>query len=552
MKIKTYVLLPFSLLILASISAQTPASAILNVNNVKVQVNANGALFTDFTDGQFIAPYEPGQPEISTMRASGIWLGGFDPAGNIKGAIHAYNENGKADFQPGILDDVTGTATGQLTQIYRVTKADIEEHLADFHDNFVIDNPNPNVFGWPAVYNPYFSQYHNGETLPATSQGLADFWDENSDGVYNPTHGDFPIIGVRGCDEAPPHYADEMLWFVFNDEMLHTQSLLLPIRMEVQCQIFAFNCQEAPLGNTIFARYKMINRAGEDLDSAYVGVFADFDIGNPNDDFIGSDSLRSIVFGYNGDDNDEAGYGNHAPAMAIDLIRGPLDEDRNELPLTHVMPIEGALPTTLTNPNGPYNLLAGHYEDGTSAPNNGYFYNGDPNDPSAWTEVTEGNTPGDRKVVGSYGPFKLQPGAVNELILAYSFHQEPDNSNLENVTTMYKQTDQVQALFDNCFDIATAIACTPNVTGIFEVEAENLSIYPNPATDAITIELPETLQGPIALTDLTGRQLLSVDYPIGSKSTQLNVSGFPQGMYVIVAKGKDGTIFRQKVILSDF
>jgi hypothetical protein len=62
-------------------------------------VNANGALFTDFTDGQFIAPYEPGQPEISTMRASGIWLGGFDPAWNIKGAIHGYNENGKADFQ---------------------------------------------------------------------------------------------------------------------------------------------------------------------------------------------------------------------------------------------------------------------------------------------------------------------------------------------------------------------------------------------------------------------------------------------------------------------
>ena len=543
MKINLYVLSYSFFLFFGNMEAQTPASAILDINKVKAQINANGAMFTDFTEGQFIAPYEPGQPEVSLMRASGIWLAGTDPGGNLKGAIQAYNENGNADFQAGTLD-MNGTPTDLLTGIYRVTSEDIEEHLADLNDNGNIDNPNPNVFGWPAAGNPFFAQYNNGESLPSTIQGLADFWDEDMDGIYNPTFGDFPIIGVRGC-EGTAQYADEMYWFVFNDNVIHTQSGMLPLRIEVQCLVYAYDCQEFPLGNTIFTKYKLISRALENLESAYFGVFADFDIGDPEDDFFGSDPLRAMVFGYNGDAND-AEYGSEPPVMAYDLLRGPLDAQLNELGIAHVMPVGENLPA---DAEGYYNLLLGRNEDGSTAPNNGFFYPGDPNDPSASSEVSAGNTPGNRRVVSSSGPFRLFPGAISELILGYTFYQEPGNDYLENVASIYGQDDMVQAVFDNCFDVTAALACTP--TSIFEVTASDLNIYPNPASIFVTIELPAALQGPITLSNLHGQQLRTEKYPAGSEQMQLDVTDLPSGMYLITAEGADGTLFRQKIIVSD-
>jgi hypothetical protein len=91
-----------------------------------------------------------------------------------------------------------------------------------------------------------------------------------------------------------------MLWFVFNDYLLHTESTLPPMQVEVQCTVFGFNCQESPLGNTVFVQYRIKSCSSENLDSAYFGLFADFSIGNPEDDFFGSDAERALIFGYRG------------------------------------------------------------------------------------------------------------------------------------------------------------------------------------------------------------------------------------------------------------
>lgn len=531
------------------LSAQTPASATLSVNRIKAQFNANGALFTDFQKGQFIAPYTPGQPEISLLRAAGLWIAGIDPAYNLKGAAQLYNAGGKADFIPGVLDNSgLPPAAGSLAGIYRVTAAEIAFHLADLADNGVIDDPQPGVFGWPARGNPYFAQYHNGEELPHSSRSLAGFFDSDHDGHYNPTHGDYPAIEVRGC---PLQYVPaEMLWFVFHDSgFQHTETGMAPTQVEVQCQAFAFNCTEDnPLRDAVFLRYKMINFGQERLDSVYVGLFNDFDIGNPNDDFFGCDTTRSLVFSYNGDDFDEGAYGAGAPVLGVDLFRGPLDTLGQEITLKHVMPVD---PATLTGPLAYYQLLSGSNTDGSPAPDKGILYPGNPNDPAAESEVSAGNTPGQRYVLSSFGPFRLLPGAVNEFIAGYFYTQQPGATPLQNVQAMYDRADVIQDYFDHCFTGSGQIACSLLVdASTLPAPAAGLKVFPNPASQSFAVESESAGITRVQLSDLAGRRLFS-QYLAGVASrVNIPVAGLPDGIYLAEIWLGNGARAWEKIVVS--
>lgn len=528
---------------LSNLSSQTYAS--LHVNNARVVVANNGSLFWDGEEGQFIAPFAFGEPAVSTMKAAGVWFAGLDEAGNLKGAAQLYNEGGKSDFQPGIVDAETGLPLPVLQGIYRVKGAEIEAHRADFADNGIIDNPIPAIFGWPARGNAFFSEYNNGEELPNDLwQGMAGFYDVNSDAVYNPTHGDYPYLEIRGCEELFPDQPDEFLWFVFNDITPHTQSNMATTRVEIQCTVFAYNCQESPLGNSVFVRYKFINRATEDIEETYFGNFMDFEIGNGSDDFFGSDSGRAMVFAYNGDNDDEGGYGTNPAVMSVDLFRGPLDEQGDQLPLTHVMPISNVGPAT---PVEYYNLLRGLYEDGSPAPNNGFLYDGNPTDPTAWSEVTDGNSPGDRRVLASYGPFTLQPGAVNEMILNYSFNQMPKGSVEENLGGMYLQADAAQAIFDNCFE--SIGECTQAVSATVEQSLIPLSVSPNPTANELMVKMPVGQVTDLEIVSLNGQLMQRTAVDPASNQAALYLGRLPAGFYFLNAYKNGARMATEKVVV---
>ena len=524
--------------------AQDPASIELQMNRVKITVNANGALFTDFEEGQFLVPN--GNEQTSLLKASGLWIGGFDPGGNLKLAAQLDNENGQADFQPGILDPISGESTDLVTGIYRVTAEEIEAHLADFADNGIIDDPQPGVFGWPARGNQFFAQYNDGQTLPNTPQGLAGFFDLNGDISYDPDQGDYPILEIRGCDQ--PTYADEMLWFAYNDVLPHSQSGGDPLNVEIQSLIFAYNCQESPLGHSVFVRNKIIYRGNEPLDSCFIGQFNDFSIGNANENLFGSDSQRFLVYGYSGNVDDIP----FSPVVAMDLMRGPLDNavtPPSEVGLTYVLPVEDS---NLDNSSNYYNILSGRFPDGGLPPFNSFFYDGNPNDPNVISEISEGNSPGVRKVLTSNGPFRLEPGAVNEFIMAYTFYQEPGNDNLQNIEVLYEETDQVQALFDNCFDVeSTFTSCTPDstISSIEQVfQPTSIKIYPNPATMEAVLEVPDLNLSTFTIYDALGRLVSTHQIPPHQETITLNIEHLAKGIYVIQGINKTGKIYQTRLI----
>ncbi|MCC6725566.1 MAG: T9SS type A sorting domain-containing protein, partial [Saprospiraceae bacterium] len=394
--------------------------------------------------------------------------------------------------------------------------------------------------------NPYFSSYHNGASLPTNSyQGLADFLDFNQDASYDPTDGDIPMAYIRGCEDSLPLTPDEILWFVFNDVKPHTQSGMDAAHIEIQCTVFAYNCKESPLSNSIFVRYRTINRAFEDINQFYFGNFTDFEIGNGSDDFFGSDSERSMIFAYNGDNEDEGGFGANPPTMSVDMYRGPRSDLNNaEIPLSHVMPVAGIGPA---NPFEYYNLLQGLYENGSVSPNNGFLYDGNPNDPADWSELSAVNTPGDRKVVASYGPFKLQPGAGNEMILGYSFFQAPKGSVQENLDGMYLQADAAQAIFDNCF---TAMGqCTQAVSATVERSSIPITVSPNPTSGLLTVKMPAGLVSDLEIVSLNGQLMHKSAVTPSANQATLDLSTLPAGFYLLNALNAGARLSTEKIVV---
>ena len=104
-------------------------------------------------------------------------------------------------------------------------------------------------------------------------------------------------------EDKPALIGDEMTWCVYNDEVPAGQrrfTTVTPKGIEVQQTVAAYTSQ-APLGNTIFIRYRLINTGTviNKLDSVIFAMYADPDLGDAKDDLIGCDTLVSSGFVYN-------------------------------------------------------------------------------------------------------------------------------------------------------------------------------------------------------------------------------------------------------------
>ncbi len=499
--------------------AQATAQTDLDINNVRARLLIGGDFGWDGNQARYIVPnVEPGEPEISSIFAGAVWIGGVDPAGNLKVAAQQYGTgSGTSDYWPGPLTEYGQTDAETCTnwdRFFTVTGAEIDQHLIQFQQaqadgiDYDVDLIPQGVKEWPAIGNNLFFD-EIGFQLPIASQGFAPFWDEDQDGLYTPQAGDYPIIEIRGCPS--PQYPDEMKYWIFNDAgNIHTESNGNAIQMEVQAQSFAYATNDA-INDMTFSRYKLINRAVESINDTYFGVWIDPDLGCGEDDYVGCDTTRNMMYVYNADAVDGSNgasctggintYGNKIPYLGVDYFRGPLAPKVFNANGELVNPTLGQLPDTIvelgmtsfmyfnrasattnsaqTDPTTPleyYNYLCGTWRDGSSLTVGGTGLGGtvrtkfalhdEPNDENGWSMCAANLPLEDRKTVQGSGPFRLDPGQVNELIIGIPWVPDvaypcPDMSRL------FKAADVAQSLFNSCFD-----------TGLDGPDAPDLSFIP--------------------------------------------------------------------------
>lgn len=463
----------------------------LNINNVRARLRGGGDLWWDGKDPKYIVPnLDPALklPEVSSIFAGAVWLGGVDAVGNLKLAAQTYRSEGN-DFWPGPLTqggNTNDTVCGRWDRHFNIYGAEIKSHIDAYRKSYdsvsmeykYDENMIPdNVKGWPSRGNPYFYDI-NSFNLPDDNNGLAGFHDENNDFIYDPKSGDYPVIEIRGCELST--YPDQMVFWIYNDAgNVHTQSKgSKQINMEVQVQAFAYASNDE-LNDMTFYRFKLINRAIDVIDSTFFAMWIDPDLGCAEDDYIGCDTTRSLMYMYNEDAIDGSSgsscsgtytYGDKIPMIGCDYFRGPSDENGNEIGMSSFIYYNnggvGNNPPATTDPSTDveyYRYLSGSWKDGTIIKQGGtgysiagkptkYTFPNEPDDQDGWSMCTAGLQKGDRRTLQASGPFRLDPGKKNELIIGVVWvpnvpHPCPDPAKILNAD------DLAQALFDNCFKV---------------------------------------------------------------------------------------------------
>lgn len=593
MRTHHYPLLLTISLIPASASAQ--AYGELDLNDLRARFYAHGLVGLDLGTDQsaFEVPKNAG---THPMYSAGLWIGGTTVDSQPHLAAMMYEGGAEADYYPGPLTNDGSASTdadvmAQFDHIWIVTREEIGRHLtyyacladpdcdvaAEFPDGYTIP---PSFFDWPAI-NP----------APGYDLYLAPFMDMNNDGDYIPADGDAPCI-----------MGDQAAFFVFNDKGgPHVFSGGLPIGVEIRAMPFVFDGDSPALDQTVFIHYRIINQGTLTLNDAHIGFFMDPDLGCSEDDQIGSDPARSLIYAVNGDDNDEdcmglMGYGTQPPAFGVAQLRGPrMDSNDLDDPVENTMPAWNGMRFSngivdderlglsramyflrdgnpaMTAPQGGadfMNYLHGRWKDGTPLTYGGSGYGGatdarfafpDGTDPlgvgaggipqPAWSETSAGNVPGDRRSLSIMGPLTLEPGVYQDLFFALVYARATTGGPSASVQALQLRVDSVRAFlhnndywgtvdFDNIFD-ESPICMADYSVAINQHERMSMRLYPNPANGSFTLHASTEMAGRMmVIRDASGRAVQILRLVAGANT--FDIASLANGVYSCEVRGPIG------------
>lgn len=477
----------------------------LDTNSISATIQTTGTLFNDATTSSHGFEALNGNETFSIYSTS-LWMAGEDVNGQIKGCIGAYGLNDES-YIPGPLTVIQGTGNASqetqdfgpatitpivsqsYNQIYTVTATEIDEFVnwhncsqdqnCDVSINFPGYSIPPSILDWPA----------HGDISQDQGFFLAPYFDLNGNGFYEPLNGEYPCI--KG---------DKYAWIILNDKNPNNTSID-PIGVEIHVEIYAFDRDiSSPLDRTIFVGYDIINRSTQTLNNFYIGAFCDFDIGCVSDDYIGSLPELNSVFGYNSTTTDFScssnnGYGNTPPAQGMVILNDSMTSSISYLSAGNgyqVMP----------NSNIEYyECLKGNFKDGsamyyggdghpgssgvTSTPYNYIYPEAAPLGLNQWTENTQVNPGGDKKMLAVTGGDVLSPGKVVELDLAFVYSRASSGDHLASIQSLEDDIPIVQQFYDDsiahCYfgDISLDIP---------DYQEIRMDIFPNPFNEELTLD----------------------------------------------------------------
>src|SRR3990172_10763295 len=469
------------------------------------------------------------------------WLGGINaqiPATFSDGLWWSCLVNGekrangsyfsRSGVRPGIIQN-DGTPADPKDSLYKIWK--IRTDWESLPPGSERDELEFNYNNWPAEIG-------------------APWEDINGDGIF-----------TRGVD-LPKFIGDETLWFVSND--LDTAKSLnvfgsLPIGLEFQVTTWGYKSDL--LKDAVFKKYKIINKGNQTAEDMILGFWSDDDLGDANDDYPGCDSLLNLGYIFNGDNDDNFGYGTPPPAIGRMIVQPPIvpatltDSARygygwrqgyKNLRMSAYSP--GFKNSTLL-PMDPsawsydgtievYNLLHGlkNFGDSLINPHTGYGtvfpLNGDPESGTGWycgAGWPGGPTPGDRRSLIPSGIFRLDTGDTNEFVIAVFLQKGTDN--LNSVTKL----KQYAAFLQNWYN-TTLVTDIKEGNKLIQLEFSVPQNYPNPFNPSTKIswQSPVGSRQVLKIFDVLGNEIATLvdeEKPAGKYEVNFDASKLASGVY---------------------
>ncbi len=503
-------------------------------NNILMWIGNNGDGSHDpKTDGNGF--YWPGG--INNTGESAIFEDGLLWGGKVNGEIRVNGSAHRQGIKPGIiLPD--GSPSDPFDSKYRLYK--IKKGWSSLSDSSIDKKV--------LKYN-----YENW----AGDIG-AEYNDVNGDGLY-----------TNGFD-APVFSGDEVLYYAAND--LDTTASRFtygsdPIGLEFHTTIFAFNTNDA-LANAVFKKYEIINKSGNPIEELYLTYWADDDLGDANDDYVGCDSTLNLGYTYNATNN--AGiYNSPPPAVGHMLLQGPkVASSQNDSAFCNKKWMKGFKNLNISSftPNFKssafnltrdasqgnyrgtiefYNLMQCKTNDGrdiinpqTQQPAK-FPLAGNPETGEGWYEGDGWSgslPPADRRHQINLGPFTMAPGDTQEVV--YAIFIARGLSNLNSVTKLKENAAFIKDKFYKNFpDFEDEIYTIPKIN--FEL----FQNYPNPfnSSTKIRFSVPFDDDGTpikksitIKIYDILGREIKTIvnnKYAPGNYEVDFNGNTLASGVY---------------------
>jgi hypothetical protein len=237
----------------------------------------------------------------------------------------------------------------------------------------------------------------------------------------------------------------QTLFSVYNDlDVSRHHFGSLPLGAEVQQTIYGYG-GAGSLSNTLFIKFKIVNRSAALWDSTYATLWSDPDIGDATDDLVGSDVNRDLGFAYNGNPVD-AIYGSTPPSIGEVFLKGT-GAGKSLRSFGYFASGGGPGLTDPSNANQLYDFIKGLKGDGSSfvdptthAPTL-YPLNGDPVAITGWNDAS----PSDRRMLINSAPFSLAPGESKEIEFAIVVGQGTNNIN--SISQLRNAVDNVHLLY---------------------------------------------------------------------------------------------------------
>ena len=281
---------------------------------------------------------------------------------------------------------------------------------------------------------------------------------------------------------------DEMVYQIMNDDRIHNESGGEKIGAEIHIIVYQDQATNF-VDSTTFIEVTIINKGQNSFSDFKVAFYIDPDVGFSDDDYIGSDPSKNLMYAYNGSNHDPGqggspGYGSFPPTLGVVSLTKDVDYSGT------FHRYDGGVLYAMTDPSSPadyWNYMNGKWLDGSDWTLGGdghggasgsthHLYNGNPSQGTGWTELDidgngTSNVSGDRRLLMTSIEESFQPG--DTLTYNYGIIVNRNGDLMENIQGIINYADSVKTYFHN-----TTYACIHQGTGTADVFVEEDINYP--------------------------------------------------------------------------
>lgn len=528
-----------------------PRTESIQNSSLQAWFDSRGLLFynpeDDLNYGNLEFPLNSGK---YLMYSSSLWLYGQNQLGENMLAIQEFDAG---DYGAGSISE---NSTPLRPNMIKISSNDIRYHLQNFNNpGYVMPK---SILKWPA----------NGFEERGEAADQAPFVDANNNGCYDPENGDYPFI-----------LGDEAVYIIINDGVSPSSGLFTK-NMDIEVHIMAYVFNQPALqhaNQSVYVRYTLVNRS-RFVYQLKAGLFADSDLGNPGDDFFGSEPSASSIFFYNAlaadGTSSQLGWPNYdsiLPAVGIKLIN-------EQMSSASFMPFGGSstpFPSPMRTPQVPqnfYNRFNSMWNDGTPFTKGGFGYNpnssdatnftfsGDPLKSNTWSMNNLGpsfnyTAGGDTRGFMTFQEFTFHPKErkIYDLVFSVAYDSSVVYDNLAMIPILKNQLSKA-ANFQRGID---SIAPLFTYSSCFVGEEENflpqkrdpLLLYPNPNNGNFTLETEADLTT-IEIYNVQGQLVQSFSPSPGARQINIEINSTAKdGLFILRAIATDGEVLTKRILL---